>query len=435
MFRSAVTRRLLIALAITAVGVAAGRIAGAARVDDLVDGDAYFYAVTALLAIGLYSSTHGIERGQMRTDLHTVVLAVTVGVLVKAAVITGVMVVLFPGPEALVLGVAVAQIDPLSVAALQSSSRLSPRGKSLLLAWASFDDPVTTLLTIYAATLSVAVHDLGRTDALTELQGGGLSGFVVGAVFNAAFAAVVCGLWWLVLRRSRPGGAVGFVVGCVLLVVAAVVAVSQFWMLGVALVGLFVRPTLAGAPEAFERRIGQLTQVALLLAILGTGFLLSMRVLFVAGLVLGVTAYAVHAIVSLPLTRGQTPDDRVQLAIAQQNGITAIVLSLLLAPVFPDVVATVTPAIVVINALHALCNTAYDRAGSWAAIRERLRPSPDRTPRRRPAHYVGFDAEADFPSPAQPAAEAFGCAPMPPQPQPGAPAPAVPPPPAPNTDD
>ncbi len=105
-----------------------------------------------------------------------------------------------------------------------------------------------------------------------------------------------------------------------------------------------------------------LTQIALLLAVLGVGFLLSVRVLFTAGIVLGVTAFVVHALVSLPLTRKQAADDRVQLAIAQQNGITAIVLSLLLTPMFPSVVATVAPAIVVINALHALTNAGYSRA-------------------------------------------------------------------------
>lgn len=375
--RSPVTRRLLIAFGIAAAGIAAGRATGTGRIDDLTSGQVYFHAVTVLLAIGLYSSTHGIERDQMRTDLRTVVLAVTVGVLVKAAIITLVMVVLFPGPQSLVLGVAVAQIDPLSVAALQKSSRLSPRGRTLLLAWASFDDPVTTLLTIYAATLSVAVYDLDRTGELAALQNGGLAGFGLGLAANVAFAAVVCGLWQ-VLRRWRPGGTAVFAAGCGLLLAAAAVAVAQFWMLGIALIGLFVRPALARAPDAFERRLSRLTQVALMLAVLGMGFLLSMRVLLVAGLVLGVTAYLAHAIVSLPLTRRQTPDDRVRLAIAQQNGITAIVLSLLLSPLFPDVVATVAPAIVVINVLHALANAVCDRAGSRTGHRDdaERRPPP-----------------------------------------------------------
>ncbi|MES9536399.1 hypothetical protein [Actinomadura sp. NPDC000600] len=349
----------------------AGRAAGAGRVENLVNGHPYFLAVTALLAIGLYSSTHGIDNARMRADLRVVVLAVTVGVLVKATIITLVMVALFPGPEALVLGVAVAQIDPLSVAALQHSSRLSSRGRTLLLAWASFDDPVTTLLTVYAATLAVAAYDIDRTGELAALQGGGLGAFLLGVAANVAFAAVVCGSWW-VLRRWRPGTVTGFAVGCGLLLAAAVVAVSQFWMLGVALIGLFVRPVLARAPETFERRLAQLTQVALLLAVLGVGFLLSVRVLFAAGIVLGVTAFAAHALVSLPLTRGQDADDRAQLAVAQQNGITAIALALLLTPLFPGVVATVAPAIVVINALHAITNAGYDRAGSWAAVRDRL---------------------------------------------------------------
>ncbi|MFC5754268.1 hypothetical protein, partial [Actinomadura rugatobispora] len=367
--RSPAARRLLIALFITATGVALGRAVGSGQVDDLVNGQPYFHAVAALLAIGLYSGTHGIETARMRTDLRTIVLAVTVGVLAKAALITLVMTVLFPGPEALVLGVAVAQIDPLAVAALQHSSRLSARGRSLLLAWASFDDPVTTLLTIYAATLAVTAHDLDRTGELAVLQGSGLGGVALGMAANAAFAAVVCGMWWA-LRRWRPDGTAVFAAGCVLLAAAGAVAVTQFWMLGVALIGLFVRPVLPRAPEAFARTLALLTQIALVLAVLGVGFLLSVRVLIAAGIVLGVTAFLAQVVVSIPLTRGQTADDRALLAIAQQNGITAIVLALLLSSILPDVMAVVAPAIVVVNMLHALFNSAYDRAGSWAAIRE-----------------------------------------------------------------
>jgi hypothetical protein len=56
---------------------------------------------------------------------------VTLGVPVKAALVSGVMYIVFLllsldwQPVYLVLGVAIAQIDPLSVAALQHESRIS----------------------------------------------------------------------------------------------------------------------------------------------------------------------------------------------------------------------------------------------------------------------------------------------------------------------
>jgi hypothetical protein len=60
--------------------------------------------------------------------------------------------------------------------------------------------------------------------------------------------------------------------------------------------------------------------------------------------------------------------DRWYLACGQQNGITAIILAVLLEPVFPGVVAVVAPAILVVAILHDLSNAALDR---W------LPPSPN----------------------------------------------------------
>ncbi|SEG40413.1 NhaP-type Na+/H+ or K+/H+ antiporter [Thermomonospora echinospora] len=409
--------RLAVAAVVTSVGVALGRAAGPGPVMDLVTGEPYFLLVTALLAIGLYSSTHGIELRHLRADLRTVVLAVTVGVLVKAVLITAVMVVLFPGPEALVLGVAVAQIDPLSVSALQHSSRMSERGKALLLSWASFDDPVTTLLTIYAATLSVTLHHLDGSAEFTAFTAGGAGGVLLGLAANLALAAVFTGTWFFVrgrIRARRGSGAdLSFAVACGLLLAAAAVAVSQFWMLGIALLGLFVRPVVRGAPEAFARVLDGLTQTAFLLAVLGVGVILSVRVDLAAGLVLGVTAFAAQAVVSVFLTRAQEPGDRIPLAIAQQNGITAIILALLLQPMFPAVVGIVAPAVLVVNVLHLVANALYARydrgdiavplpgARWWAGRSARRRPDPasGRGPGASAALARGIGASGDRTAP------------------------------------
>ena len=81
--------------------------------------------------------------------LSTVVQMVTVGVVLKTALIAGVMYLAADTPTAMVLGVVVAQIDPLSVGAMIGRSQMSGRAKAVLLSWASFDDPITALLTIY----------------------------------------------------------------------------------------------------------------------------------------------------------------------------------------------------------------------------------------------------------------------------------------------
>ncbi len=71
-----------------------------------------------LLAIGLYGSTYGIDLAEARAHVRLILLAITVGVLFKAVLIGLPLWWLFDDPRYLILGVAVAQIDQLSVAAL-----------------------------------------------------------------------------------------------------------------------------------------------------------------------------------------------------------------------------------------------------------------------------------------------------------------------------
>ncbi|MFF5308212.1 hypothetical protein [Streptomyces massasporeus] len=103
----------------------------------LVGTTGYVVATGLLLAVGLYGSTHGIDLADLRRDLRGVVAAVTLGVVLKAALISGVMVLAFDRPEYLILGIVVAQIDPLSVTALSRDGHMSQRARSLLTAWAS----------------------------------------------------------------------------------------------------------------------------------------------------------------------------------------------------------------------------------------------------------------------------------------------------------
>ncbi|NUR64455.1 MAG: hypothetical protein HOQ47_01735, partial [Streptomyces sp.] len=53
--------------------------------------------------------------------------------------------------------------------------------------------------------------------------------------------------------------------------------------------------------------------------------------------------------------------DRVSLSLSQQNGITAIILALLLEPALPQAVAVIAPAILVVNLLHLGSNALRDR--------------------------------------------------------------------------
>ncbi|HWO60447.1 MAG TPA: hypothetical protein VNO31_10490, partial [Umezawaea sp.] len=92
------------------------------RLHDVDSSGAYRFFVTALLGFGLYASTRGIEIDEFRAHLRTVVLAVTLGVLAKVAFIFGVLYLVYRDPDRLVLAIALAQIDPLSVAAVRLKS-------------------------------------------------------------------------------------------------------------------------------------------------------------------------------------------------------------------------------------------------------------------------------------------------------------------------
>lgn len=336
----------------------------------------YGYFITALLGFGLYASTSGIVIAEFRKQLRTVVLAVTIGVLAKVALIFGVMYFAFRDPAYLVLAVAVAQIDPLSVAAMQAKSRMSDSAKALLSAWASFDDPITVLLTVYLTAFA--------------LQGGGAVGgvgtFAVNLVLNLALAGVAFMLWTLVrgrVRRAETGGrAVRYAVRAVMVVaVLAIgfVAVQYSLLLALALLGLFFRPDLG-------RWVDGLAQAGMVLALAAVGLVLAAEfswVLAGVGAVLGAAAFGAQAVVAFALTAPKRwRGDRVRLALGQQNGLTAIILALLLEPTFPGAIAVVAPAVVVVNLLHAVANGVYDRVAARPAPAPA--PVPARPPKRVP---------------------------------------------------
>jgi hypothetical protein len=353
-------KRFVLMLGIVGLGLLAGGYFG--HVGALLNSGFYAPVVTAFLALGLYGSTHAIDLKHLRADLRTVVLAVTVGVVLKAALISAVMLAFFPRPGSLVLGIAVAQIDPLSVVALGRSSRLSSRGRGLLLAWASFDDPVTTLLTIYVAALALSARHDGSSAALDL---GGPGSFALDLLGNLLLAGVVFLLYrWV--RRFRPWPRL--VVTCLLLAGTAAIAIWQVWMLAVALVGLVARPVVPGRPLAVGRLLDRAVDLAFVGATALLGLILALGISPGAGLVLGLAAFCAQAVVSLPLTRSQSTGDTVYLALAQQNGITAIVLALLLEPAFAGTVAVVAPAILVINLLYLVTNAAYARRAPSVAV-------------------------------------------------------------------
>ncbi|HEX6076642.1 MAG TPA: hypothetical protein VFZ32_15435 [Micromonosporaceae bacterium] len=297
-----------------------------------------------LLAIGLYGATYGIDLQQARHDKRVITTAVTVGVILKAVLIGGVLGLAWQDPLFLILGVAVAQIDPLSVAALMGDKRMSVRARTVLAAWSSFDDPFTVILAIYAAAVAVNTFAIGDvppsgSDPLL-LYTADLGG-------NLALAGGAWLVWRIIGNCSWLQYAV--LVGCF----AASVATG--WMLAIAIIGLFARP------EALNVLVPRLTQWALYAASVALGVLLIDGIQVWKGISLGIAAFVAQTVAAALLTRGMPRVDRWHLALAQQNGITAIILALTLQIQFDGVVAVVAPAIITVNLIHAAVNRFVDR--------------------------------------------------------------------------
>lgn len=304
----------------------------------------YRVAAYLLLAIGLYGATYGIDLRQARQDKRVIGLAVTVGVVFKALLIGGVLALAWQNPLFLLLGVAVAQIDPLSVAALMGDTRMSPRARTILASWSSFDDPFTVVLAIYAAVIAVNTFGLGNVppsgDSPLTVYAANLGG-------NLALAAVAWVLWRLIGPRLW--------LQYLALALLAAAAVAAGWMLAIAIIGLFARPA------SLERFIPYITNSAMAVASIGLGMLLIDGIALAEGIALGVAAYVAQMVAAWLLTRRMPTTDRWHLALAQQNGITAIILALTLQIQFDGVVAVVAPAIITVNLIHFAANKVADR--------------------------------------------------------------------------
>jgi NhaP-type Na+/H+ or K+/H+ antiporter len=316
---------------------------------------------------------YGIDLSEARKHWRIVIIAITVGVLAKYAIIAGFSYLITGDWRYAAIGMAVAQIDPLSVAALSNDRRMSARTKTVLTMWASFDDPMTALAT--PILLGLIAQSGGRM-----LMSGQSMGAMLADI--GPFAAALIGMAIMVLwrRKQRPARFISKQIRDEIaqfegegpktaLVQAALITAT--WLKNpptAALVSVVFRPAWLGG------KFGELlTSTALYGATFLLGVLLAEGVEWRGGLVLGVTTYASQMIVAwlvVWLSALITPTSKKQntfsvrevwhLALAQQNGITAIVLALVLQPIVPIAVATISLAIVVVNLTQFCANWLFD---------------------------------------------------------------------------
>jgi len=321
-----------------------------------------WYSVVAslLLCIGLFMAVFGIDRQEARREWKVVTVAVTVGVLCKYALIFGGLYLAMWQWQYAVLSMAMAQIDPLSVAALAGDSRMTTRTKTVLAMWASFDDPMTALATPVIVTIVGSLAD-------THITGSSITGATVYGVIVLCVATLA-----LVCLRYRRGKLLADLLkehhhkaGAITAVVTGT-ATRLYSMPAIA--GLVFRPAWLDK----GKRVDVITNSALCGATFLLGILLADGVDWRGGMLLGVATFCSQIVVAwlvlwiaakLPGNTGEpfSKRDAWHLALAQQNGITAIVLALNLEPQIPGAIASISLAIVTVNLLHFVANWSYDR--------------------------------------------------------------------------
>jgi hypothetical protein len=100
-----------------------------------------------------------------------------------------------------------------------------------------------------------------------------------------------------------------------------------------------------------------------------------------AGMLLGACVFLAQALTGLIIGHGMPRNDRVHLALGQQNGLTAIVLALALQPYLPSAVGIIAIAILVVNTLHISSNGILEwKAAKISVSSERRSRVPEREP-------------------------------------------------------
>ncbi len=352
LWRPARRLMLVVLLALAGLTVSVALQAGTGvRVRQLGGTAAYDRAITALLAVGLYASALGISRAELRRNLRIILVAVTFGVAFKAVLTGSVMVLAYGSAGYLLLGVAVAQIDPISVAVTLRHSTMPPRAKSVLYAWASFDDPVTVLLVVYLASFTLFTTRGHATGSLA-----GTSSYGLQILLNLSLVAVASVSWLLLARRCEADRWARTLVCGITIALIAVAALFGL-LIGITACGLFLRPSI-------EAIISRAVDLAFWAATCMLGMFLVEGVNVPAGVLLGVTVFAVQALTGLAISHGMPREDRVHLALGQQNGLTAIVLALALQPYLPSAVGIIAIAILVVNVLHLVTNGVWEHAAN-----------------------------------------------------------------------
>lgn len=287
---------------------------------------------SSLLALGLYLSVLGIDRQMFSEDAARISAAVGVGVLAKAVAVFAVVRLFLPATEAAALALVFSQVDPLSTGVSLLDRAISARARSFLLSWASFDDPVTTIL---------AVGLLG------------VAGTAIGSALPTLWAWIVQAALLLVLgtlSKKLPAFA-----SAMLAITVIGLAAYAGTFLATAVLGLVYRPVQVAD------RAEQIVAPLYLAAITLTGLAVTQVELWIQGVGVAAVAFATHFLISKQLTSGFSSYERLKIGLGHQSGLTALVLVLTFETRGIDVLQIAAPGILASIVIHLVSNLALQR--------------------------------------------------------------------------
>jgi len=299
------------------------------KYDDFIHSKYFQVLIDMILVIGLYGAVYGINTNAFKENFKLIFSVITIGVIFKVIFVGTILFLLTDNPLSFLLATIIAQIDPVSVASLDNTkSKLTKQGKTILRAWASFDDPITVVLAISISMIILSIQTSPLSIFYTEL-------------YNLLLVFLIYIIYYFIKNKSS-------ILLYVLLFFAFIFSIYFELFLAIAVIGLFLRPKLPF--------LDLLIYLLFLIVSFVIGVFINNGINLYEGVLYGVFTILAQVITTFILGRELIRCDKVRLSIAQQSGITAITLSLFLATKHDDIIPTIIVAIITINILYVIIN-------------------------------------------------------------------------------
>ena len=299
-----------------------------------------------LLWLWLYAWVYWIDISEFKKHKKLVLSAISFWVILKSIIIWWLLYFFTHNPLSFIFWVIVAQIDPISVGYLLKwgkDKRLSCSGETVLRAWSAFDDPMTVLLSLYVF-LPFTLQYIQWGNLIFNFQE-----YFQQLWVNILFVWIIYCMYKIITQQKNTSHKIQIY----LLFFTITIGIYFQLMLSIAVIALFLRPNI-------EYIIEYITSWAFYAASFLLWILLITNFNILWGIFIAIFCIFSQIISAFLLANKFSFQDRVYLGFGQQNGITSIILAVLIFQYFPSTVWYIAPAIIVINILHYILNRYAD---------------------------------------------------------------------------